>query len=527
VNLRASDGDLDLALIGNSSFSALIDGDARVVWACLPRFDSDPVFDRLLKGASSPIDGDYVVELADAVRSEQEYVTNTAVLRTTLFDSRGGAVEIVDFAPRYKQYGRTFRPLTLVRMLRPISGSPRVRVQLRPTSSVAGVSPAVTFGSNHVRYVLPHVVLRLTTDASVTAVLDGSYFLLERPLTLILGPDETPTRGVAETAREYFEETVSYWHEWVRFLGIPFEWQEAVIRAAITLKLNAYEDTGAIVAAMTTSIPEAPGTVRNWDYRYCWLRDAQFVVGALNRLGVTKTMESYLSFIVNVAAGSESGKLQPVYGINGRARLEERIVEGLPGYRGMGPVRFGNQAYEQVQNDVYGAAVLAATHVFFDRRLAMPGDEALFRRLERLGELAVGAFLEPDAGPWELRGERRIHNLLGGHVLGGLRSAGANRDPSRSRRTGSALEGPRRSHARDHPCEGFPPGARKLRRELRWRRRRRGASPLARARVSVGAGSSLRRYGERRGKAAPPGRLPLPLRHRRRLRLSRDGVPHL
>ncbi|MGH9319813.1 MAG: glycoside hydrolase family 15 protein, partial [Vicinamibacteria bacterium] len=182
-----------------------------------------------------------------------------------------------------------------------------------------------------------------------------------------------------------------------------------VIRAAITLKLNAYEDTGAIVAAMTTSIPEAPGTPRTWDYRYCWLRDAQFVVGALNRLGATEQMEKYLSFIVNVSAGSEHGRLQPVYGINGRARLEERIIDSLPGYRGMGPVRFGNQAYEQKQNDTYGSVVLAATHMFFDRRLATPGDEALFRRLETLGEHAVAVFAEPDSGPWELRGAMRIH----------------------------------------------------------------------------------------------------------------------
>ncbi|HXV65595.1 MAG TPA: glycoside hydrolase family 15 protein, partial [Vicinamibacteria bacterium] len=207
----------------------------------------------------------------------------------------------------------------------------------------------------------------------------------------------------------FLEQTIHYWHEWVRNLAIPFEWQEAVIRAAITLKLNAFDDTGAIVAAMTTSIPEAPSSGRNWDYRYCWLRDAQFVVGALNRLGTTQTMERYLRFIVNVAANSEDGRLQPVYGINGRGTLAERIVKELPGYRGMGPVRFGNQAHVQVQNDAYGSAVLAATHVFFDRRLATPGDEALFHRLEHLGELAVDVFGEPDAGPWELRGEGKAH----------------------------------------------------------------------------------------------------------------------
>ncbi len=400
---------LDLALIGNSSFSALVDGETNVVWSCFPRFDSDPVFDMLLRGLREPEDGIYRVELFEHSHSEQEYLPNTAVLRTLLSDSHGGAVEVIDFAPRFKQFGRTFRPLTFVRLVRPVSGSPRIRIRLRPTSAAGRVQPVVTHGSNHVRYVLPHVTLRVTTDASITTLLDDTPLILERPLTLILGPDETLQSGVAETGRYFLQETVSYWHEWVRYLGIPFEWQDAVIRAAITLKLNSYDDTGAIVAAMTTSIPEAPGTVRNWDYRYCWLRDAQFVVGALSRLGVTKTMESYLSFIINVAAGSVDGQLQPVYGINGRTRLEENIVEGLAGYRGMGPVRFGNQAYQQVQNDVYGAAVLAATHMFFDRRLATPGDESQYRRLEHLGDLAVEVFAEPDAGPWELRGARHVH----------------------------------------------------------------------------------------------------------------------
>jgi GH15 family glucan-1,4-alpha-glucosidase len=207
------------------------------------------------------------------------------------------------------------------------------------------------------------------------------------------------------------EETANYWREWVRFLGIPYEWQEAVIRAAITLKLNAYDDTGAIVAAVTTSVPEAAGSSRNWDYRYCWLRDSYFVVNALNRLSATRTMERYLGYIVNVAADAAGGPLQPVYGIDGRADLEEGEMPALPGYRGMGPVRVGNQAYRQVQHDVYGSAILAATHIFFDRRLARRGDEALFRRLEPLGERAAVSFDQPDAGLWELRGSARVHTF--------------------------------------------------------------------------------------------------------------------
>jgi GH15 family glucan-1,4-alpha-glucosidase len=197
----------------------------------------------------------------------------------------------------------------------------------------------------------------------------------------------------------------------VRDLAIPFEWQDEVIRAAITLKLNTFDDTGAIVAAMTTSIPEAEGSDRNWDYRYCWLRDAYFVVNALNRLGTTATMERYLQYVVNVAAGAQGERIQPVHGIDGRARLEEREIASLPGYRGMGPVRVGNQAYEQTQHDVYGSATLAVAHMFFDRRLVHRGDETLFRGLETLGATALAVHDQPDAGLWELRGVLRIHTF--------------------------------------------------------------------------------------------------------------------
>jgi GH15 family glucan-1,4-alpha-glucosidase len=299
----------------------------------------------------------------------------------------------------------------LVRRLQRLVGSPRLSIRLRPACDYGAGRPNITCGSHHIRYEGSGLVLRLTTDASITAVLQETSFFLEDSVTLLLGPDETVSDGAGAVGRRFLEETVQYWHDWVRSLGIPFEWQDAVIRAAIMLKLNAYDDTGAIIAAMTTSIPEAAGSVRNWDYRYCWLRDGYFVVNALNRLGATRTMERFLAYIVNVAADAADGHLQPVYGIDRRARLEERSVASLPGYRGMGPVRVGNLAYRQVQHDVYGSAVLAATHIFFDQRLARRGNEALFRRLELLGEKAVRVFDQPDAGLWELRGSVRVHTF--------------------------------------------------------------------------------------------------------------------
>jgi len=400
---------LDLALIGNCTVGALIDVNANIVWSCFPRFDGDPVFCSLLRNSDDY--GFFAAELADCERHEQRYLENTAILMTRLYDCHGGAVEITDFAPRFGQYGRMFRPMMLVRRIRRISGSPRLTLRLRPACCSGAGRPEMTWGSNHIRYVAATLTLRLTTDASLTAIQQETSFFLEDTVTLLLGADETVHEAAGEVGRRFLEETTQYWREWVRFLGIPYEWQEAVIRAAITLKLNAYEDTGAIVAALTTSIPEAAGSGRNWDYRYCWLRDSYFVVNALNRLGATRTMERYLGYIVNVAANAGDGPLQPVYGIDGRADLIEREVTTLAGYRGMGPVRIGNLAYRQVQHDVYGSAILAATHIFFDQRLTRRGDEALFRRLELLGEQARRCYDQPDAGLWELRGSARVHTF--------------------------------------------------------------------------------------------------------------------
>jgi GH15 family glucan-1,4-alpha-glucosidase len=400
---------LNLAVIGNCSFSALLDSRARIVWCCLPRFDSDPRFCALLNDHQDGKAGFYDAELFDMRESKQRYRENSAILETILRDSHGAAIQITDFAPRFKQFGRVFRPGMLVRQIVPLAGAPRIRIRLRPAHGYGRGRPETTHGSNHIRYVMPDLTLRLTTDGSVSYILEEVPFILETPLTLILGPDESFTLPVADAARGFSEKTNDYWQEWCRYLSLPFEWQEPVIRAAITLKMSNFEDSGAIIAAPTTSVPEAPDSGRNWDYRYCWLRDSYFVVHALNALGVTRTMEGYLNYIMNIVATSEDGYLQPVFGIVQDKRLDEKIVDSLIGYRAMGPVRVGNDAYKQVQNDGYGSVVLACAQMFFDQRLYRKGDTALFQRLEKLGAQAARRWNRPDAGIWELRNRNSVH----------------------------------------------------------------------------------------------------------------------
>jgi len=416
VDAPHAGADLNLAIIGNCTIAALVDRRARVVWCCYPRFDGDPIFSSLVNSApDGPGNGGeagfFDVAVEDFSHAEQTYRRNSAVLETTLYDTQGQAVEIVDFAPRFPLFGRIHRPTTLIRLVRPVNGSPRVRLRVRPTFGYGATRGSVTRGSNHVRYVGDQMAVRLTTDAPVSFIQEETPFVLETPLHLVFSADESLTAPVAETCRQFLEQTDAYWREFSRALAIPYEWQDAVIRSAIALKLCAYEETGGIVAAMTTSIPESADSGRNWDYRFCWLRDAYFVVHALNRLGTTKTMEDYLHYITNVVASSPDGSLQPLYSLTLEKVLPETLVDSLSGYRGMPPVRIGNDAYRQIQNDSYGAVVLASAQAFFDKRLEKPGDARLFERLEGLGEEAVKVWNTPDAGLWELRTRERVHTF--------------------------------------------------------------------------------------------------------------------
>ncbi|MFD1331513.1 glycoside hydrolase family 15 protein [Methylopila musalis] len=403
-----SEPSLELGVIGNAASAALIDERGRIVWMCLPRFDGDPVFNALL-GGMDPEAGFWDFRLDGFERAEQEYHRNTAILETRLYGADGSAVRIIDFAPRFRDHGRMFRPQSVVRRLEPICGSPRLAVRLRPSLDYGATTPDTTRGSNHLRYLVDGAVTRLTTDAPVAFIVQETPFLVDRPYAFILGPDETLPAAPGQVAREFYERTQDYWIDWVRFLSLPFEWQDVVIRAAITLKLCSYEETGAIVAALTTSIPEYADSGRTWDYRLCWLRDAYFTVEALNRLGVTKTMEGYLAYVTNLVAGSASGYLQPLFGLSLETRIDESEAQALAGYRGFGPVRVGNAAYSQVQNDGYGSVILAATQAFFDARLPKPGDAALFERLEKLGHQAVERWNTPDAGIWEFRTREAVH----------------------------------------------------------------------------------------------------------------------
>jgi GH15 family glucan-1,4-alpha-glucosidase len=400
---------LELWPIGNCQVSGLIDEDGGIVWGCVPRVDGDPTFCSLLRGEGGQELGTWRFMLEDQVKVEQEYLRNTPILRTRLEDANGGRVDVIDFCPRFEQSGRMFRPVSFARIVRPVSGSPRLRVLLTPMTGYGSVQAPITHGTNHIRYLNERHALRLTTDAPVGYVLDERFFRLETPLHFYLGPDEPFVGNVGREMEAMLQQTQSYWRQWVRGLATPMEWQNAVIRAAITLKLCQHEETGAIVAALTTSIPEAPNSQRNWDYRYCWIRDAYYTVQALNGLGALDVLEKYLAYLRNIVDDSKEGVIQPLYSVSGASEIIEWEADALAGYRGMGPVRIGNAAYYQIQNDCYGQIIIPNIQAFLDQRLFRMGNAGDFTSLEKVGEMAWKLHDQPDAGLWELRTRTAVH----------------------------------------------------------------------------------------------------------------------
>jgi GH15 family glucan-1,4-alpha-glucosidase len=403
---------LDLWPIGNCQVSALVDRAGRFVWACVPRVDGDPVFSSLLdsnRPSAEGARGFWEIDLEDCVDTRQHYVRNTPILVTRHADAAGNAIEVIDFCPRIHRHSRMYRPVAFARIVRPVSGSPRIKVRLRPSCDWGASAPETTRGSNHIRYLLADTSLRLTTSAPIGWIESERLFRVERPLHFFLGPDESFVGDIGDALDTMLEHTTQEWRHWVRALATPVEWQEAVIRSAITLKLCQHEETGAIVAALTTSVPEHAGSQRNWDYRYCWIRDAYYTVQALNRLGALDVLETYLEYLRNIVDNAKGGHIQPLYGVGGEARLVERVAPHLDGYRGMGPVRVGNQAYEQIQHDAYGQIILSNAQAFFDQRLYRMAGEEDFRALERVGELAWQVHDKPDAGLWELRTKSHVH----------------------------------------------------------------------------------------------------------------------
>ena len=394
----------DLGLIGNCNYLALIGTDTDVKWMCLPRFDSSFVFGGLLdekKGGGFSIRPD-----TEAFDSKQYYIENTNVLVTEI-TTKDGAYRVTDFAPRFYQYDRYYRPAMFIRKVEVISGLPKVRVICEPVTKYGEEELRKERGSTHIRYYGMEETLRLSTDVPLSYIQTEKAFNLSRTHYLVLTYGAPLEAGLTKTAEHFLQETIAYWQGWVKSTSIGDLYQKEVIRSSLALKIHQYEDTGAVIASPTTSLPESPGSTRNWDYRFCWMRDTFYTLTAFNNIGHFEEMEKYFLYLTDITTNA-GDRIQPLYSITGFDKLEENELP-LCGYQGEQPVRIGNDAYTHIQNDVYGQILLAILPLYADQRfIDHAGTDTLglvtgiLDRIERTMD-------EPDAGLWEFRNKQQHH----------------------------------------------------------------------------------------------------------------------
>ncbi|MBI4382489.1 MAG: glycoside hydrolase family 15 protein [Nitrospinae bacterium] len=411
----------DYGLIGNCQTAALVSRSGSIDWLCFPRPDSPPVFGRLLDEEG----GCFSIEALGKSTVEQSYISNTNILLTRYRTENGAEFTITDFCPRFVQFGRMFRPLALFRIVEPVGGSATVRVRCKPVSGWEKEPVPPIRGSSHLRFETGRGYMRLATNMPLTYLSEEVSFVLKETLFFGLSWGYGIEDDIVRLSRQFLDQTAAYWRKWVQHCSIPVLYQKETIRSALALKLHCYEDTGAILAALTTSLPENPGEGRNWDYRFCWLRDAYFVLSAFHKLGHFEEMEEFLKFLLDIASHHEYSreKLRPVYSLDQSAPLPEREHPQWAGYGGSKPVRSNNQAAEHVQNDVYGETILTLTPIFLDERfqhLRTRNHEDLLIHLTHLCVRNIG---RPDAGLWELRNGWREHSFSNLMIWAGLERA--------------------------------------------------------------------------------------------------------
>ncbi len=391
-------------IIGNCSYIAHVHKNTNITWLCWPRFDSSFVFGSMLDTKKG---GEFSIAPSSTYTSKQYYLENTNILCTEI-TTESGRYKVTDFAPRFQQFERYFKPLMLIRKVQLLEGNPHIKIKCQPVYDYGKSELEVIRGSNHIEYTGCGEKIRLSTNAPLSYILEDQYFILKDTLYLFLTFGEPLKGPIQTTADRFLNQTTSYWRTWIKRSSIGDFYQEQVIRSALALKIHQYEDTGAIIAASTTSLPEFPGSGRNWDYRFCWLRDTYYVINALHHIGHFEETEKYFDYITDISF-EEGLRYQPLYSISRQKNLVEEIADHLEGYLGNGPVRIGNQAYEHIQNDIYGQALISLLPLYTDHRFVFSERkdsaslvEVALRRIEHTID-------EVDAGIWEFRNSAYLH----------------------------------------------------------------------------------------------------------------------
>ncbi|NNC81964.1 MAG: glycoside hydrolase family 15 protein [Flavobacteriales bacterium] len=393
---------LDYGIIGNCRSAALVSKKGCIEWCCLPDFDSPSIFAHIL---DRKIGGCFDIKVSDDYTIEQRYKTDTAVLITRFSDGEN-IFELHDFMPRYyNKEGGYFTPPELVRHVRHIQGSPRFRVHFDPRLDYAQGETKTYVKSNFIVSLIDNLkfdTVFLYTSFDKQAVVDGKELEVRENGHFLLSYNEKILHPTNRKVYLDLQRTKVYWLNWSNRTPNYRKYNQEISRSAITLKLLSYDKSGAVLAAATTSLPETIGEERNWDYRFCWIRDASMVVKVMGELGHRAVSKRYLQFIIDLIPQKDE-KLQIMYGINKEKKLTEMTLEHLEGYEGSKPVRVGNAAYQQKQNDIYGILMDLIYAQLTEYSTDLENGEELWGITKGIVWIVSKHWKEPDKGIWEFR----------------------------------------------------------------------------------------------------------------------------
>jgi alpha,alpha-trehalase len=396
-------------IIGNGRISALVSNKGSIDWCCFPRFDEQSVFAKILDDEKG---GSFAIEPAEPEKYKitQSYIKNTNIL-CTVFSSAADEFEVIDYIPCYPKVEFLYKPIQIHRIIRVKHGFPAVKVTFDPRFNYGQNKVITRHFSSYIRVVDTETGEEsfLYTNVPKDYIINQRVFSIQPDSYFLFSYEKQPDSLSHFDIEKDFGLTKKYWQDWVRACNIPDQYQKEVIRSALTLKLMIYQETGAIVAAPTTSLPEIAGRDRNWDYRYCWLRDAYFTINALTKLSCIPEAEKFIDYIKSTLVGNLE-YIRPIYTIDGGIVPEEVSID-LKGHLDSRPVRVGNSATTHYQDDVYGEVILSLFPLFFDERFVREDLDDLWNLVKNIVEIAIKRFNEKDQGIWEFRGESKHYTF--------------------------------------------------------------------------------------------------------------------
>ena len=393
---------LNYGIVGNCKSSALIFEDSSINWCCLPQFDSSSVFGKIL---DNEIGGSFKINCDKSFLIKQTYFKNTAILVTN-FKNDNEEFELIDYMPRFKNDDGTFYSSPEIhRILLPIKGTPKLHIKYDPQLEYSTGKTKKHIKQNFIVSIVEdknYETLFLYTNMNKKDVLNSNEVILDKKIFFCVSYNEKINIPNFESVYFEFEKTKVYWLNWTNKNPYFINYGNEINRSAITLKLLTFEKTGAVLAAATTSIPETIGEVRNWDYRFCWIRDASMVIKIITKLGHEKIVKNFIDYIVNLIP-NKNEKLQIMYGINGEKILTEKKLDHLSGFMDSKPVRVGNAAYFQKQNDIYGILIDAIHFQILKFKDDKYKHEQLWSIVKSIVWSVNKNWKKADKGIWEFR----------------------------------------------------------------------------------------------------------------------------